>query len=133
MIEHEGIVVAQGPEGVKVRIETRPACAHCHVSATCALKDIQNRTVDIADPPRIFSAGEKVTLEMDTAVGFLAVFWGYLLPFLLVFGTLAGLLATGADELTAGLSALGVTLPYYTILAFFKDRIGQKLHLRIRE
>ena len=74
--------------------------------------------------------GDRVDLLMTRSMGNKAVILGYFLPFVLVLVTLL-ILSSLLTELWAGLLSLSILVPYYIILALFKDRLSRTFEFKI--
>src|SRR4030065_513073 len=124
-IEHEGIVKSSDKKSVTVSIISSSACTGCHAEGICSLSGREEKTVEI---PGIYKVvpGESVTVLMKQSSGFAAVFLGYVLPLILVVAMLIILASISAPELTAGLGAIAILIPYYLALYFFRKRINRK-------
>ena len=79
-----------------------------------------------------YVTGQQVTVFMDGKMGFRAVFFGYILPFLLVLTVLMVGLVSGMSEGFSGLSALLVLVPYYLLVYVFRDRLSKRFQFYIR-
>jgi sigma-E factor negative regulatory protein RseC len=67
-----------------------------------------------------------VTIRMKQSSGHIAVFLGYVMPLILLVAVLIILISLSVPELTAGLGALAVLIPYYFILYIFRNKISRK-------
>jgi len=65
--------------------------------------------------------------------GFVALFYGYLLPFLLVLGSLIISNTITKNELINGLISLGILIPYYTTLYFFRHLLKKVFKFEVEE
>jgi len=124
-IEHEGIVQKSDNNSVTVSIISSAACAGCHAEGICSLSGREEKIVEI---PGIYQVhpGESVTIQMKQSSGHIAVFLGYVMPLILLVAVLITLISLSVPELTAGLGALAVLIPYYLLLYIFRNRIGRK-------
>ncbi|OFY40862.1 MAG: hypothetical protein A2Z69_01715 [Bacteroidetes bacterium RBG_13_44_24] len=130
-IEHEGIVKSSDKKSVTVSIISSSACTGCHAEGICSLSGREEKTVEI---PGIYKVvpGESVTVLMKQSSGFAAVFLGYVLPLILVVAMLIILASISAPELTAGLGAIAILIPYYLALYFFRKRINRKFTFSLK-
>jgi sigma-E factor negative regulatory protein RseC len=87
-IEHEGIVEHIDGNIARVRILAKSACASCHANGACPAADMQEKLID-ASCDRPYNAGDKVLLIGDNKYGFLAAWWAYVLPLILMLFTLS--------------------------------------------
>lgn len=65
--------------------------------------------------------------------GVKALFYGYLLPFILVLFALILSFETTGNEALAGLSALGILIPYYIILYFFRHSLKRAFNFELEK
>ena len=79
-----------------------------------------------ADASR-YQKGDQVMVVADTAVGFRASLYGYLLPLILMVVTLVGVLAATHSEGLAAVSALGILIPYYVLLFLMRNKLRNRL------
>lgn len=130
-IEHDGIVEKSDSDHLTVRITSASACSGCHAEGTCTMSGKSEKLIDVAGSYNV-SPGEKVTVLMKQSAGFTALFFGYVLPLILVLVILIILISASVAELTAGLSAIAVLIPYYGALWLFRDFIGKKFTFSIK-
>ena len=115
-IKHAGVVDGVEGECVRVRILQSSACSACKVAAHCNASETKEKIIDVMDADAShYQKGDQVMVVADTAVGFRASLYGYLLPLILMVVTLVGVLAATHSEGLAALSALGILIPYYVL------------------
>lgn len=127
-IKHAGVV--DGVEGgcVRVRILQSSACSACKVAAHCNASETKEKIIDVMDADAShYQKGDQVMVVADTAVGFRASLYGYLLPLILMVVTLVGFLAATHSEGLAALSALGILMPYYVLLFLMRNKLRNRL------
>jgi sigma-E factor negative regulatory protein RseC len=76
--------------------------------------------------------GDRVTILMKQSMGYAALLLGYLLPLISVVTVLIILVAMEVPELPAGLLSLGILIPYYIILFFFRKRVNEKFTFTLK-
>ena len=87
-IQHPGIIEGIGEEKVQVNILSQSACSSCHSKGMCTVAEMENKTVDVTKTPDFnYKVGDEVIVYMKKSLGRKAVYYGYLFPFLLMFGT----------------------------------------------
>ena len=79
-----------------------------------------------------YTIGQQVTVSLKRQLGTLAVFLGYILPFIIVVGSLIGMTLFGFSEGVAGLTALLVLIPYYSIVYLLRNKINKKFSFYIQ-
>lgn len=127
-IKHAGVVDGVEGECVRVRILQSSACSTCKVAAHCNASETKEKIIDVMDADAShYQKGDQVMVVADTAVGFRASLYGYLLPLILMVVTLVGVLAATHSEGLAALSALGILLPYYVLLFLMRNKLRNRL------
>jgi sigma-E factor negative regulatory protein RseC len=69
---------------------------------------------------------------MQQSMGYIALFLGYILPGITVIALLITLISVKLPELTSGLISLGILIPYYSVLFFFRERIDKKFTFTLK-
>lgn len=127
-IKHAGVVDGVEGECVRVRILQSSACSACKVAAHCNASETKEKIIDVMDTDAShYQKGDQVMVVADTAVGFRASLYGYLLPLILMVVTLVGVLAATHSEGLAALSALGILMPYYVLLFLMRNKLRNRL------
>jgi len=131
-IDHVGTITDIKNEKITVSILNVSACTGCHAKSACSMSDMKDKDIDIIDYSGNFKLGEEVKVVYQESLGWLALVLAYVLPFTLVLITLF-IASEFTDELTSGLLALGILLPYYILLYFFKDRLKKTFSFTIHK
>ena len=127
-IKHAGVVDGVDGECVRVRILQSSACSACKVAAHCNASETKEKIIDVMDADAShYQKGDQVMVVADTAVGFRASLYGYLLPLILMVVTLVGVLAATHSEGLAAVSALGILIPYYVLLFLMRNKLRNRL------
>lgn len=127
-IKHAGVVDGVEGECVRVRILQSSACSACKVAAHCNASETKEKIIDVMDADAShYQKGDQVMVMADTAVGFRASLYGYLLPLVLMVVTLVGVLAASHSEGLAAVSALGILIPYYVLLFLMRNKLRNRL------
>lgn len=127
-IKHTGVVDGVEGECVRVRILQSSACSACKVAAHCNASETKEKIIDVMDADAShYQKGDQVMVVADTAVGFRASLYGYLLPLILMVVTLVGVLAATHSEGLAAVSALGILIPYYVLLFLMRNKLRNRL------
>lgn len=133
IIEHSATVINVDGEFITVDILSRSACAACTLKDNCGIFDCKTKEIKIkTDTPDRFTPGQNVMIVIDENHGWTAVFFGYILPLLLVLAALGTTLFVTEDETAAGIYSLMILIPYYLILMLFKKAFARKLIFRIK-
>lgn len=127
-IKHAGVVDGVEGECVRIRILQSSACSACKVAAHCNASETKEKIIDVMDADAShYQKGDQVMVVADTAVGFRASLYGYLLPLILMVVTLVGVLAATHSEGLAAVSALGILIPYYVLLFLMRNKLRNRL------
>jgi len=132
-IEHSGRILSIKDNLIKVQFLSLSACASCHAKGVCSAADMEEKIVEAHGLGSQFAVGEKVMVSLKQSMGFQAVFFGYVLPFLLTLSLLIILTAMDFNEAIAGGGALAVLLPYYVTLYILRKRIQKKFTFSVRK
>jgi sigma-E factor negative regulatory protein RseC len=130
-IKHEGIIEAIDKQQITVRFISHSACSECHAKGVCSVSDAKEKQIVIENPGNRYNTGEKVDIILARSLGFKALFWGYVLPFLIVFFTLIISLSLTNREGFAGIAALLILVPYYLLLKLFNHRITREFVFKL--
>ncbi len=131
-IKHNGVVDGVEEGCVRVRILQSSACSACKVAAHCNASETKEKIIEVqvADTDR-YQRGDSVIVVADTAVGFRASLYGYLLPLILMVVSLVAVLKIMQSEGYAAMSALGILIPYYIGLYLLRNKLRNKLSFSI--
>lgn len=124
-VQHDGVIVAVEGSRVKVLIESRSACSECHAKGVCGAGESKEKIID-AISAEALSNGDAVTVYMEARMGWKAVLYGFILPFIVLMGLLFILRSLGAPEVVAAPAALAGLAPYYLILYLLRKRIEKE-------
>lgn len=130
LIKHDGIIDKIEPGKVYVSINSQSACSGCHAKGACGGMDCLDKEVEV-ETEESFNLGEPVRVCISTAVGFKALLWGYLLPFLLLIGVIIGAVLSKLPEDKAALLGLTATALYYLMLYPLRHRLSRQFRFTI--
>ena len=132
-IKHTGFVKEIKGSTLIVNIINQSACSTCHAQGACSVSDFQDKEIEIANVGQFYSPGQEVTVVFKESQGFTALFYGYILPFILVLSTLIFAVSLTKNELIGGLLALGILIPYYITLYFFRHLLKKVFKFEVEE
>jgi positive regulator of sigma E activity len=133
IIKHKAFVKEVTPSSLVVFIVNQSACSSCHAKGACTIADEQQKEIEITPGGQNFSPGQEVTVVLQESQGFMALFYGYVLPFILVLFTLITLFSVTNNEIIAGLSSLVILIPYYITLYFFRSVLKKVFKFEVEE
>ena len=121
-ISHSGIIESIDEKCIHVRIVQTSACAACKVASYCNAAESKEKIVDVYKAAGNLKVGDAVTVTASSQIVTQALLYGFAYPFVLLVCVLAIVLWLTGNEATAGLSALGSLLPYYSLLYLLRNR-----------
>lgn len=131
-IKHFGTIDSIEGNCVHVRIQQSSACSSCSIAGHCSSAESKNKIVDIYDDNSShYIIGEKVLLSANVGVGYIASFYAYFLPMLLMVAALASVYALTKDEAAAAVASLVILIPYGLVLWLFKKRLSRQVSFNI--
>ncbi len=131
-INHYGTVINVKKGSVQVRITSYSACHNCDARHGCGLMDCQNKMIEIATiHASEYQKGEEVIVSLAQNSGLWAVVLGYVLPLIFMLLTLIIAQICGCSEITSGISAIIILIPYYFWLFLSKKRLAEKFRFTI--
>lgn len=134
-LQHTGTIVELLPDGVKVRVEQRAACAGCASHASCTLStEKKDEIITIAcSNPTLYKAGETVKLVSTQKKLYTALFWAYLLPLVGLMASVVVVMQLYNNELIAAVSGLVFCALYVLVLYCLPKRITRPLQIEIEK
>jgi len=132
-ITHEGIIEGIENQKVKVKFTSHSACADCHAKGICSVSESDEKELEIPVKETIYNIGDKVDIILAISSGFRALFYGYILPFLIVLTILILVLSITQNEVISGILALLSLVPYYVILKVTSPSFRKNFEFTIRK
>ena len=121
VIEHRGRICSVEGNCIKVRFVTHSACYSCHAKSVCSAADMKDKEVEVIDASGKFREGEEVNVLLRQSLGYKALFYGYVLPFVLLLTGLFSFSALLNSEVITGLLSLGILVPYYLVVYYSRN------------
>jgi sigma-E factor negative regulatory protein RseC len=130
-IAKTGIVERIDNDRIYVTITAVSACASCQVNGYCNSGDTSAKVIEIprAEAPEV-KPGQFVNVSMKASNGNLAVFFGYVLPLLILIASLL-ILINFTTEGFAGLLSLAMLIPYYAGLYAFRKHLDRRFRFSV--
>ena len=133
VIRHKAFVKIVNKNSLLVTIVNQSACSLCDAKSACNISDFQEKDIEITGFTKKYSAGEEVTILFKESSGFKALFYGYLLPLILLLATLIVSSNLTGNQGLSGLLSIGILVPYYVALHFFRDKLKNIFQFKIDE
>lgn len=132
-IKHKAFVKKVTDTSLIVTIVNQSACSTCHAKGACTVADFQEKEIEITSFSKKYKPGDEITVIFQESQGFTALFYGYILPFILVLATLIIATAFSDNELVSGLLSLAILIPYYITLYFFRHLLKKVFKFEVEE
>lgn len=129
--EHTGLVTANQNGRITISL-TGSGCSACH-NSLCMLGDSKAREIKIPQQGFKLKVGDEVVVKINPASGYKAVAFLYLVPFLLMLGSLLFMLGKGYPEGISGLTSLLMLIPYFSILYGFRKQLGSRCSIDVEK
>lgn len=132
-IDHPGIVDRVEGHSVFVRIESRTACGGCASRAYCSMTDLEDKVVEVGTGEEsLFVPGQAVTVSLEESLGYKALLFGYLLPFVVLLASIFLMIwITGSESLSA-IAGLVLMFFYYYWLYRSREKLRRTFRFRVR-
>lgn len=133
-VEHIATVIRADDDVVEAELTVQSACAACHARSVCGLGESKRKRVEIATPDAAaYVPDESVVVSIESNMGMTAVFWAYVMPFVVLLGALIVSSAAGAGDGVSALAALAATALYFVALYLCRARLERKIHFKIHK
>jgi sigma-E factor negative regulatory protein RseC len=97
------------------------------------MSDQKEKIVEIkVQNPENFFEGQTVEVFMKESLGFLAIFWAYIMPFAVLFSSLLIANSLMTNEGIAAAIAILATVLYFVILKIFNKKIKKRFNFQIK-
>ncbi len=129
-IKHEGVISKVNPNGYVISLKGNFNCEGCKAKSACGVSESNDKEIEIFDSNELYNLNESVTVSLKKDLGLKAVFWAYILPFILMMFTLV-ISSYFFAEWIAGILSLCVLGPYYLMLFIFNNKFKKAFKLSI--
>ncbi len=133
-IKHTGIVIDTAPNQVSIAIQVESACQHCYAKGSCAVATSKEKIIDVTTPDlKQYTKGDLVSVILTQKLGYKALLFGYVLPFLLLITALLIATKFTANEGIVAIVAIGILIPYYFILHLLRNKLKKTFRFSIEK
>jgi len=132
IVEHKGMVDHCDGDSVHVKILSESACASCKLNGVCGM-DTKEKIIEVSKAKGDYKEGEQVNVGISEKLGYKALFYGYLLSFLVGLVTLLIAMAITGNEGLSGLLSLVAVVIYYLSLRFFRNTLKKSFQFSIHK
>lgn len=133
-IEHIGVVKKINGRSLFVAISQQSSCSTCSSKSSCFSSGKNEMIVEVvSDNAGNYSVGDTVMLYASNRIGYIAVFYAYMLPlFILVIVLFGSLKLFGLSDLAAILLSFASLAVYYFIIYLFRDKLKNKINFELK-
>lgn len=122
VVKHSGVVQKIERNFLQVKIVQTTSCSSCSIKNHCTSAESKEHLIDVYDKDASeYRVGDEVWIMGSTSMSRLAVWYGYLLPLIILMVLVIGLSKWwGSDsELSVALCSLACVVLYYLLLFLF--------------
>lgn len=133
VIKHRGIVENIAESCLRIRIVQTSACAACQAKGYCLSADAREIQIEVPVPDvSSYRLGEDVWVVCERSMGRRAVWWAFVLPFLILVLSLCLFLLLDWGELLSALLSLSLLAPYYYIMWLCRKQMDRQFSFAIQ-
>lgn len=128
-VRHDGYVSKINKDRVTITLLGNINCEACHAQGSCGMAETEAKQIEI-ESPQTFQLNDNVEVCLNKGLGLKAVFWAYVLPFILLISTLV-ISTLYLEEWLAGLLSLTILIPYYAILFVLRQSFKKAFQISV--
>ena len=133
-IEHEGTIIGQvASNKYSVKIVQQSACTTCKVASMCTASESKEKIIEAYADNITLSIGDDVIVYGKLALGYKALTLAVVIPLCLSLLSLIIVMQLTGNEVTSGLTALGILIPYYCALALMRNKLQREFIFRVKK
>ena len=129
-IAHEATVVDIAENVLTLELIRTEACNSCAIKNICQQK--KNMSVKV-DNPQSYTQGQKVNVFIEEKQAATAIFFGYILPLVLILAVLFSILYFFNNEVLAACVSLIIFPLYYLFIYCFNKKLQKVLSARVEQ
>ena len=132
-VTHRGTVKSVNGKHISVIVEQTAACSMCAARRMCNSADNKMKEIEVTtEDASSYEEGEEIMLVGSVKASLGAVLWAYVVPVVLVVGTLLGSLALWESEPLAAGVAIVVLAVYYVALYLARGVLAKRFSFSIK-
>ncbi|MDH6356154.1 SoxR reducing system RseC family protein [Parabacteroides sp. PF5-9] len=129
---HNGLIERIEKNVVFVRIVQQSACSGCHARSMCVASESKEKIIEVVDSSGTYRVDEEVIICGESSLGLQAVLLAFVFPLLLVLLAIIVGISQWEEPISA-LVALGLLIPYYTVLYLLRDRLKRRFVFTLKK
>ncbi len=118
-IQHDGVITKITNHIVTVTLNGNINCEACKAKTICGSSESNQKEVEVLNTNPLLQINDQVEVLLRKDLGLKAVFWAYVLPFILLITVLI-ISSFFLTEWLSGVLSILVLIPYYLILFVYK-------------
>ncbi len=131
---HPGEVTKVEKGKITVLMHVLSACSSCKGHEKCAFVDKADKVVEVKTSDwEKYSVGDSVIVSVNESLGLLAVLLAYLLPAIIIIGSVILISIITHSELLAAIIPIAVTVLYFFILYRVRGSLERKFSFGIEK
>ena len=129
MIKHDGYISKIENNRAIVTLNGNINCEACHAKGSCGMAETEAKQIEV-EVSQPLQLHDNVEVFLGKSLGLKAVFWAYVVPFILLISTLI-VANQFFKEWIAGLLSLVVLIPYYVLLFVFRNSFKKAFKISV--
>lgn len=131
---HPGEVTKVEKGKITVLMHVLSACSSCKGHEKCAFVDKADKVVEVKTSDwEKYSVGDSVIVSVNESLGLLAVLLAYLLPAIIIIGSVILISIITHSELLAAIIPIAITVLYFFILYRVRGSLERKFSFGIEK
>lgn len=131
-MKKEGTITNIDNGMVTIQICSESACSGCNAKLICGTAKKDSKTIECyTSDANNFNIGDNVTVQISDLTSYKAILMAYIVPIVILVGTLSLCTWSGISEGIASLTSLAMLAVYYGLLYSFKDAIKKRILFKI--
>lgn len=129
-ILHDGVVTKITDDVVTISLKGNINCEGCKAKMACGASESTDKEIEVFNNFIKLQLNEPVEVALNKSLGLRAVFFAYVLPFLIMLSVLL-ISSTLVKEWQAGILSILVLIPYYSLLYLTRNSFKETFKFSI--
>lgn len=129
-ILHDGVVTKITDDIITISLNGNINCEGCKAKMACGASESTDKEIEVFNDFSNLQLNENVAVALNKSLGLRAVFFAYVLPFIIMLSVLL-ISSTFVKEWLAGILSILVLFPYYSILYLMKNSFKETFKFSI--
>ncbi|MBV1923409.1 MAG: SoxR reducing system RseC family protein [Flavobacteriaceae bacterium] len=127
---HDGVVTKITDDIITISLKGNINCEGCKAKMACGVSESTDKEIEVINNFSKIQLNENVEVALNKSLGLRAVFFAYVLPFILLLSVLL-ISSNFVKEWLAGILSILVLIPYYTIIYLMKNSFKETFKFSI--